>query len=72
MALFPKPEISSRLTDILHPSYMSVLVREDGWGNPLVYQASGDANFRLLSRGADGREGTTDDIVFENGRPAAP
>ncbi len=68
----PKAGDIVSLTDLLHPSYISVLVREDGWGNPLVYQASGDANFRLLSRGADGREGTTDDIVFENGRPVAP
>src|SRR5947207_9488174 len=25
------------LTDLLHPAYMSQLVREDGWGNAIVY-----------------------------------
>jgi hypothetical protein len=60
------------LTDILHPSYMSLLVREDGWGNPIVYQVTGPSSFRLISRGPDGREGTSDDLVFENGRSTTP
>ncbi len=59
------------LTDILHPNYMSRLVREDGWGNPIVYEVTG-AKFRLISRGADGREGTSDDIVFEGGAAVSP
>jgi Type II secretion system (T2SS), protein G len=60
------------LTDMLHPRYMDVLVREDGWGNPIVYQVTGPAAFRLVSRGPDGREGTTDDIVFQNGAATTP
>lgn len=60
------------LTDVLHPAYMTQLVREDGWGNPLIYEVTGGATFRLISRGADGRQGTADDIVFENGRPLTP
>ncbi len=60
------------LTDILHPSYMTVLVREDGWGNPIVYELTGVSTFRLISSGADGRRGTADDIVVENGRPQTP
>jgi hypothetical protein len=60
------------LTDILHPAYMNLLVREDGWGHPIDYQVIGTATFRLVSRGADGREGTNDDIVFENGSPVTP
>ena len=59
------------LTDILHPTYMASLVREDGWGNPIVYEVTG-GSFRLISRGADGRIGTADDIVFQNGSAAAP
>jgi hypothetical protein len=60
------------LTDILHPSYMTVLVREDGWGNPIFYELIGGSTFRLVSSGADGRRGTADDIVVENGRPQTP
>ena len=60
------------LTDMLYPTYMSALVREDGWGNPITYEITGNTTFRLTSRGADGRPGTPDDVVVENSRPAAP
>jgi hypothetical protein len=60
------------LTDILYPRYMSVLVREDGWGHPIVYEAGANSGFRLISIGADARRGTTDDVLVENSRPAGP
>jgi hypothetical protein len=60
------------LTDALYPRYMSVLVREDGWGNPIVYEVTGSSTFRLVSTGADRRRGTADDIVVENSRTAVP
>lgn len=60
------------LTDTLHPRYMNRLVREDGWGNPIVYEVTGAGTFRLISGGADGRRGTADDIVVEKSRPATP
>ena len=60
------------LTDILHPHYMDLLVREDGWGHPIVYQVTGPTTFRLVSPGPDGREGTNDDIVLQNGAAATP
>jgi len=60
------------LTDALHPRYMNVLVREDGWGHPIVYEVTGTSTYRLLSRGADGRQGTPDDVVLANSRAAAP
>ena len=60
------------LTDVLHPSYIPDLIREDGWGHPIAYEVTGNATFRLISAGADGRRGTADDIVLENSRPAAP
>lgn len=59
------------LTDMLYPRFMSVLVREDGWGRLIIYEVA-DSTFRLISPGADGRRGTADDVVVENGRPAAP
>lgn len=51
------------LTDILNPRYMSELVREDGWGKPILYEVTSPAAFRLISDGPDGRRGTPDDIV---------
>jgi hypothetical protein len=57
------------LTDTLHPSYMTQLVREDGWGHPIVYEVTGSSTFRLVSPGADGRRGTADDIVLTSGGP---
>src|SRR5438105_13065514 len=41
------------LTDILNPRYMNELVREDGWGKPILYEATGPAAFRLVSDGPD-------------------
>jgi hypothetical protein len=52
------------LTDILNPRYMSELVREDGWGKPILYEVTGPTAFRLTSDGPDGRRGTADDIVI--------
>jgi len=59
------------LTDILHPIYMSDLVREDGWGNPIIYEVTGPSAFRLISRGADALPGTRDDIVVTAGSTAS-
>jgi hypothetical protein len=60
------------LTDALYPGYLKTLVREDGWGNPIIYETMGNAGFRLVSLGADGRRGTPDDVVIENNRSSAP
>ena len=51
------------LTDILHPLYMTDLIREDAWGHPIVYEVTAP-DFRLRSYGADGLRGTQDDIVL--------
>src|SRR5437899_12651769 len=58
------------LTDILHPKYVSDLVREDGWGNPIIYEVPGPSAFRLISSVADGLPGTRDDIVVNSGSTA--
>jgi hypothetical protein len=60
------------LSDTLHPRYMNVLVREDGWGHAIIYEVTGNATYRLLSLGPDGRQGTSDDIVVSNSRAAGP
>ena len=64
------PDIT-RLTDILHPLYISELIREDGWGTNIDYQVMG-TTFRLVSAGPDGVRGTSDDIVFDPSRPLSP
>jgi hypothetical protein len=58
------------LTDILNPRYMKELVREDGWGKPILYEVTGPSAFRLVSDGPDGRPGTPDDIVITAQFPA--
>jgi hypothetical protein len=60
------------LTDILHPRYVSQLVREDGWGYPLEYEVTGASTYHLMSVGPDGRRGTADDVVLESSRAASP
>ena len=35
----------------------STEVPKDPWGNPYVYSSEGSSNFRIVSYGADGREG---------------
>jgi hypothetical protein len=59
------------LTDILHPRYMSELVRVDSWGNAIDYEVAGTA-IRLISRGPDGRRGTADDIVVNGDGTSSP
>lgn len=53
------------LTNILHPNYMPDLIRTDAWGRPIHYEVSG-ATARLLSYGADGVRGSSDDIVLQS------
>ncbi len=60
------------LTDSLHPRFINVLVREDGWGQPIIYEVTSSSTFRLISRGPDGRQGTSDDIVVGNSASNAP
>ena len=37
----------------------------------MIYRAT-PAGYRLVSKGDDGREGTEDDLVLENGRLTTP
>jgi len=39
----------------------------DAWKRPILYRHLGDLSYRLISTGPDRREGTEDDIVFEDG-----
>lgn len=51
----------------LTPDYARTLAGADRWGNPFRYAAQG-GGYRLVSCGEDGREGTADDLVLEDGQ----
>jgi Type II secretion system (T2SS), protein G len=57
----------SALIDNLSPKYIGSIIRLDAWSREFDYKGTGAA-YRLSSLGADGKAGTSDDIVFENGR----
>ncbi len=67
----PAAKDVQELNDILHPVYTSELIRVDGWGQTLEYNASG-ATFRIVSKGGDGRWGTPDDIFFDSSATPRP
>jgi len=50
------------VSDVLHPLFMTDLIRDDAWGARIRYQAEGE-NYELRSPGPDGVIGNTDDIV---------
>ncbi len=52
----------SALMDHLSPSYLARIIRLDPWDRPYRYAGTRDA-FTLGSDGADGREGTADDVT---------
>jgi hypothetical protein len=52
------------LSNALYPLYLSPLIREDAWGQPLFAYSSGANAVRLVSAGPDGKPGTADDITF--------
>src|SRR5215813_9136352 len=55
------------LMDQLSPAYLSTIIRLDAWSHELDYKGTATA-YRLVSLGPDGKSGTDDDIVFENGQ----
>lgn len=57
----------SALIDHLSPRYLVSVVRLDAWSREFDYKGASGA-YRLVSLGPDGKPGTGDDIVFENGR----
>lgn len=60
-------ETGSALMDNLAPRYLNSIIRLDAWSREFAYKGTA-VSYRLASLGADGKPGTDDDIVFENGR----
>lgn len=57
----------SALLDNLSPKYLASVIRLDAWSREFDYKGTA-GGYRLVSLGPDGKAGTGDDIVFENGR----
>lgn len=51
------------ISDVLHPQFMTELVRNDAWGRAITYDRTGPG-FELRSMGPDGLAETSDDIVI--------
>jgi hypothetical protein len=64
---YVEADSGSALLDHLAPRYLTSIIRLDAWSREFDYKGSA-AGYRLVSRGPDGKPGTDDDIVFENGR----
>ena len=64
---YVRGDTGSVLIDHLSPRYLSPIIRLDAWSHELSYKGSA-TGYRLASLGPDGKPGTDDDIVFENGR----
>ena len=56
----------AQLLDYLSPRYLPTPSRFDLWGRELEYRGK-PTRYRLLSAGPDGKPGTKDDLVVENG-----
>jgi hypothetical protein len=59
------------LSDALYPGFLSPLIREDAWGNPLIAILLSRDTIRLLSAGPDGKTGTPDDLELIQTFPPA-
>lgn len=55
------------LIDSLGTRYLVAIIRLDAWSHELSYKGTA-SGYRLSSSGPDGKPGTGDDIVFENGQ----
>lgn len=62
---YPNAPTFEALIDQLSPQYLPELIRIDPWSRPFLYQYRSPESYRLLSTGADGKEGTPDDIILQ-------
>ena len=60
-------ETGAVLMDHLSPAYLGSIIRLDAWSQELSYKGTATA-YRLASLGPDGKAGTDDDIILENGQ----
>ncbi|HKV42385.1 MAG TPA: type II secretion system protein GspG [Blastocatellia bacterium] len=58
---------SGALIDNLSPRYIGSVLRLDAWSREFAYAGTA-GSYRLASAGPDGKPGTADDLVVENGK----
>jgi len=68
---YPPVADFAALVDQLTPTYLKRVIREDWWHHPLLYALTG-RGYRIESPGPDGKPGTGDEIILENGEIVAP
>ncbi len=68
---YPSVANFAALVDQLTPTYLKRVIREDWWHRPFLYAVT-TRGYRLESLGPDGKPGTPDDIILENGEVIAP
>jgi hypothetical protein len=68
---YPKVKEFSALIDVLLAHQLARIIREDYWHQSYVY-APGPNGYQVRSLGPDRKQGTRDDIVFENGELISP
>ncbi len=68
---YPQASNFSALIDTLLSGYLDQIIREDYWHQSYVYTPASNG-YQILSLGPDRKQGTTDDIVLENGNLTLP
>ncbi len=61
----PQVETFPALVDVLYPGFLEQAVRLDAWSNPFIYEVRSPRECDLRSAGADGVDGTIDDVSME-------
>ncbi|HSB09565.1 MAG TPA: type II secretion system protein GspG [Blastocatellia bacterium] len=64
---YVEADSGAALIDSLGTRYLVAIIRLDAWSRELGYKGT-PSGYRLSSAGPDGKPGTGDDIVFENGQ----
>lgn len=64
---YPGARDLMQLMEQIYPKYISKMVVDDAWANPLVYRLEGPTRYTITSTGPDGKLGTKDDIVMSGG-----
>lgn len=63
---FPAGDSLAGIDDMLVPTYTPRTETRDAWGHTMTYISDGNS-YTIVSVGADGAAGTSDDITLEDG-----
>lgn len=68
---YPAVKDVDELAKEISPEYIRAMPHIDAWGHPYLYHAEGE-HFTLKSAGKDGKIGTPDDLIVEDGEFTQP